>query len=701
MSSPLLPKSIDLALDFSVSITEQIRAAIEAHKPKYAWFRALNDEESEKLVERLVDLTSPKIAAYTAQITTIATETMLVASPKQLAPALSGMKLTFSVEELQECCERVLPSANLRAQLLDELDLPHIFGDTKEDERLAAYATKLKRIYNRTRDVARFDPDGKLFMVDLADHLDTPPGNCDELDFVAFGCHGTAAATLRNLEGKKQLLSIIWRGIAGQQKAVGDEIVRFMLEKQRQGRRPFGFVLGDNFYESGIPNVSQEVIDELFGRAFLDIYNSVPARGGRREPLGATYFGALGNHDYNFHGHAVLPSDGSQFASNLDRALAQVDYTYHNHFDRAWNLPYRYYCVVSPVANFFVIDTSTFLFDKRQQEWLRRAYEKLAVTKRWSFLMAHHGFVTFGKRGAGHHAEKDLGKLAKTTFTKKALKDMDRGRTGASEASVLGAAAVDLRDNVNRHIFTWFAREGMHFHFNVVAHDHFLASSLLTYDTAPGPMRRTYYVLSGGGGAWPGGAAVDTLVRLGPNLSNIDLLEKKYGFAYFKVTRETAEVNFRFVDGKNTADAWGQGEQVFSLHDANTWSPKRNDAGHKRFVQPILRGVFYKRGEGGLFHSSAYKRRYFEIMWEGGVFRYGEKPGKQGGSGNKIDLRQIDPSSCSWLSGTPAKCITLDGVELFELTFRTKSPKRTWVFAAPPEIYADLAVWIDSSLPRT
>jgi len=690
MSDPMLPKQLELNVDFGYTITDQIERAVEAQKPKYAWFRALTDEQFARLVDRLVDLAAPRISAYTARIATIATEPMFVSSPEELSHALSGMKLTFSLDELQQCCEAVLPMAKLQKQLLEELDLRHVFGDSREDLRLADYAAKVKNTYRRTGEVANHDPNGDLFMIDLPSLLGYRSSqSCNELEFVAFGCHGTAAASLKHIEGKKQLLNIIWRGIAGQQKAVGDQVVRYLRELKRRDKRPFGFILGDNFYESGIPRVSKELVDQLFSVAYADIYNP-PGKKGQRDPV-TTYFAALGNHDYNFHGHAVLPEDGSEFANNLDRALAQVDYSYRRGSETGWVLPYRYYCVVSPVANFFVIDTSTLLFDKKQQEWLKRVYDKIGGSNRWNFLMAHHGFVTFGKRGAGHHAEKDLGKLAKTTFTKRALKD--RGRTGASETEALGAAATGLRDNVNRHIFTWIVNSGMHFHFNVVAHDHFLASALLTYDMPTGDLRRTYYVLSGGGGAWPGGANLDTLVRLGPNLANIDLLEKRYGFATFKVTRDRVAVNYRVVDKNQAHDVWST-PKTFPLNDGNLWAPSQFDAHHKSRVQPTLRGVFYKRGEGGLFHSFAYRRRYFEIGYKSPVFRYGEKPGK---FENSIQLQYLDRSSRSWASGEPARRVTVDGVDgLFELSFRTTRPRRTWIFAVPPEIYADLVAWLDS-----
>lgn len=677
----MLPRQLELDVDLGSAITDQIARAVEAQKPKYAWFRALSDEQLDRLVHRLVDLAAPRIAAYEARLRTNAVER---------SHAQAGAKLTFSLDELQHCCEAVLPMASLQNQLLEELDIRHIFGDTKEDERLAEYAAKVKKAYPRTGEAGIRDPDGKLFMIDLPALLGSDaPERCTALEFVAFGCHGTAAASLKNVEGGKQLLSVLWRGIAGQQKAVGDQVVRHLRERKRDGKKPFGFLLGDNFYENGIPKVSPEIVDRIFSVAYADIYNPVGKKG--EGDLAAVYLAALGNHDYNFHGHAVLPEDGSELANNLDRALAQVDYSHRRGAETGWVLPYRYYCAVSPVANFFVIDTSTLLFDKRQQEWLKTVYEKLGGTKRWSFLMAHHGFVTFGKRGAGELAEWDLAELARTSFTKKALES--RGRTGASETEALGAAATGLRDNVNRHIFTWITNAGMHFHFNVVAHDHFLASALLTYDMPQGDLRRTYYVLSGGGGAWPGSANLDTLVRLGPNLANIDLLEKRYGFAIFDVTQDEVALNFRIVEKRQAHDAWST-PKSFRLADSHLWAPSRNDAHHKSRVQPVLRGVFYERGEGGLFLGHGYRRRYFEIGYGTRVFRHGEKPGK---FEHSIRLDSLDRSSRSWTATEPARRVTVDGVEgLFELSFRTTRPRRTWTFAVPPEIYPDLVAWLDS-----
>lgn len=699
MPSPLLPKELELPIDLGETLTSQIRAALEKLRPRYAWFLALSDPQLDRLASRLVDLAAPKVQLHTARVGALVDSGL--ATAEMAAPMLAGTTLQFSLDELQQCCEELLPVAALRALLLEELDIHHIFGDSGEETRLAKYAALTKSSFTRSREVSRFDPDGKLFVIDLPDLLGVPWASVNELDFSALGCHGTCAASFSNLEAANQLPNIVWRGIAGKQKSVGDEVVRWHQAMKAKGKRSFGFILGDNFYESGIPRTEPARVDELFQKAFVDVYNSIPGRGGSR-PLGVQYFGLLGNHDYNFHGHAAVPGDGSVFADNLDRAIAQIDYGYRHAATSGWQMPYRYYCAVSPVANFFVIDSTTFLFDKRQQAWLRTVYEKLATTRRWSFLMAHHGYVTFGKRGSGHHAEKELGKLAQTAHTSRARREIDRGGTGATEAKALGVAATDLRDNVNRHIFTWFAREGMHFHFNVVAHDHFLASAMLTYDVAGGGggLRRTYYVLSGGGGATPGGGNLDTLVRNGPNCANIDMLESKFGFATFKVSRDSAELNFRFVDGSRAADAWGAGEEVLALSDDTLWRPATLASEHKRLAQPTLRGVFYKRGEGGLLHSAAYQRRYFETSWASGTFRYAEKPGKVGRSGNEIDLRQMDPGSRSWANGAAATVVTVKGVEgLYELTFRTTRPARTWVFAVPPDVYPDMTAWLDSSIP--
>ena len=689
MPHPMLPSELELTIDPKGSIRNQVEEGLKAQRKKYAWFRALTDEQLGRLADRLANLAAYQLAGHQTRLESMAEAGLIDARDAERMS--KGLRVAFSPEQLQQCCEALLPMVQLQKKLLEELDLRHIFGDAQEDQRRAKYAAKIKSAFDRQRDVKTHDPNGELFMIDLLDTLGYGPSeNADKLEFVAFGCHGTAAASLRHIEGTKQLFNIIWRGIAGRQKEVGEQVVQWVAEKGSSAKRRFGFLLGDNFYESGVPRVSDEVIDELFFKAYLDIYNPID---GKKTRGATTYFAALGNHDYNFHGHAVLPEDGGQFASNLDRALAQVDYTYRNPYS-GWVLPYRYYCLVSPMANFFVIDSSTFLFDKRQQEWLKKVYGKIGALNRWNFLMSHHGFVTFGSRGSGHHAAKDIRGLTKTSFTKRALRD--RGRTGAGETEALAAAATGLRENVNRYLFTWIANEGMHFHFNVVAHDHFMASALLTYDMPGSGLRRTYFVLSGGGGASSGGANLDTLVALGPNLANIDFIEKKFGFATFTVSQDRVELNYRIVEKRQAHDAW-ETARTFRLSDTEFWAPSRSDIFHKQKAQPILRGVFYKRGEGGLLHSSAYRRRYFEIEYGKSIFRYGEKPGKLV---NSIDLRHAVFSSRSWRpNAEPARSVTIDGVEgLLELSFRTTQPKRTWVFAAPPEIFADLALWLEEGM---
>jgi len=691
MPHPMLPSELELTIDPKGSIRNQVEEGLKAQRKKYAWFRALTDEQLGRLADRLANLAAYQLAGHQTRLESMAEAGLIDARDAERMS--KGLRVAFSPEQLQQCCEALLPMVQLQKKLLEELDLRHIFGDAQEDQRRAKYAAKIKAAYDRTPLIQAHDPKGELFMLDLLDTLGHSQGErVNALDFVAFGCHGTAAASLRHMEGRKQLLNIIWRGIAGRQKEVGEQVVQW-VERKANGsakNKPFGFLLGDNFYESGIPRVSNDVVDQIFSKAFEEIYQPSTDKGVRGA---TTYFAALGNHDYNFHGHAVLPEDGSQFASNLDRALAQVEYTYRSSLG-GWVLPYRYYCLVSPIANFFVIDSSTFLFDKKQQDWLKQAYAKIGRSNRWNFLMSHHGFVTFGSRGSGHYASKDIRGLTKTSFTKKALRE--RGRTGAGETEALAAAATGLRENVNRYLFAWIVNEGMHFHFNVVAHDHFMASALLTYDMPGKGLRRTYFVLSGGGGASSGGANLDTLVALGPNLANIDFLEKKYGFATFSVSQDQVELNFRIVEKKQSHDAW-ETSRKFRLSDGEFWMPPRNDGHYKQKAQPVLRGVFYKRGEGGLFHSSAYRRRYFEIEYGKSIFRYGEKPGKLV---NSIDLRHAVFSSRSWRpKAEPARSVTIDGVEgLLELSFRTTQPKRTWVFAAPPEIFADLALWLEEGM---
>ncbi|MEN9797958.1 MAG: hypothetical protein RL653_1654, partial [Pseudomonadota bacterium] len=348
-------------------------------------------------------------------------------------------------------------------------------------------------------------------------------------------------------------------------------------------------------------------------------------------PLAIPYFGLLGNHDYNFHGHAAIARDGGRLAQNMDRAIAQVDYGYRNGA-RHWHMPYRYYLVTSAHADFFCIDTATLLFDKTQQEWLKTVYAERASNRKWKFLMGHHGYVTFGKRGAGTKAEKDITGLVKTAHTKAAARALaEKGVTSATEEQMAGSAALGLQGNINKHVFTWCVGAGLHFHFNVVAHDHFSASALLTYDFPDGTFRRTYYVLAGGGGAYVGGGSLESLVALGPNCANVDLMEKKHGFATFKVSAASVDLNFRLHDGGKWEDAWDDPKQ-FRKDAPHYWQVNTGGAALgtalKRVANPVLRGVFLKRGGSGTFSNPAFQRRYFEIEWGSSNFWYGQKPGE-------------------------------------------------------------------------
>lgn len=525
-----------------------------------------------------------------------------------------------------------------------------------EDDRSEDYAAKLRSRYARSPELEALDPDGRLFLISLPELLGLSAwSELRELSFAASGCQGTMAARLSIKEGWRQVPNIIWRRLFGKQRAVARAVVAYVDEQRRLDKSVIGFVLGDNFYESGIPDVSDRVVDSLFEKAFVNLYNPLSEDGARTR---APFFAALGNHDHNFHDHAIVREDATHFAENLGRALAQVDYGYRQPRS-GWEMPYRYYCVVSPIANFFVIDSTTLLFDTKQQEWLQRAYGALAGQDRWALLVSHHGLVTFGKRGR--------------------------------EGAVGDASTTFPSGRVNRDIFSWLVRHGLHFHFNIAAHDHFLASAWLAYRDTLGRWRRTYHVLSGGGGAWPGSEDLETLMRLGHNLGNLDIVERGHGFATFDMTKDKARVGFRLVKGGGKRISVVQLPLELSLSKDGAWAPADMSPTSKKDVQPFLRGVIHERR--GLC-DFGYRRRYFEIRYGSRELLYGERPGRLE---RRIDLGQIDKKSRSWHSQGPSREIGIGGIDgAIEISFVTLNPERRWVFAISPEIYEDFTAWLDS-----
>ncbi len=136
---------------------------------------------------------------------------------------------------------------------------------------------------------------------------------------------------------------------------------------------PLAFVLllGDNFYEDGVKSTT----DPQWQTKFEKMYDAAA--------LNVPFYAVLGNHDYR------------------ENAEAQVDYTKAAPGSR-WRMPARYYGVGCTLADgstvdLFGLDTSTWVSDAAQRQWLDRALD--ASTARWKIVFGHHPVYSNGHHG--------------------------------------------------------------------------------------------------------------------------------------------------------------------------------------------------------------------------------------------------------------------------------------------------------------
>ena len=142
------------------------------------------------------------------------------------------------------------------------------------------------------------------------------------------------------------------KGNAGQMQ-VADAMSSF-CEVQRCD---FAFLLGDNFYQSGVKSVDDPKFQSHFELPY--------AR------MGIEFWAILGNHDYGF-------------GLSRGNVQAQVKYTANSRF---WRMPSRYYSFETHGIEFIAIDTVALDRDTTQQEWLS---SKLATPKKGHRVVLGH-----------------------------------------------------------------------------------------------------------------------------------------------------------------------------------------------------------------------------------------------------------------------------------------------------------------------
>ena len=127
--------------------------------------------------------------------------------------------------------------------------------------------------------------------------------------------------------------------------------------------RPFtlGLTLGDNFYSVGMESPA----DPRWQTQWEDIYG----------PLGITFYGALGNHDW---GHPDSPAAEILYSSK----------------STTWRMPSSYYTFTAGPVQFFALDTQSVAQSEQQLQWLDRELGR--STAMWKVVYGHHPIYSGG-----------------------------------------------------------------------------------------------------------------------------------------------------------------------------------------------------------------------------------------------------------------------------------------------------------------
>ena len=138
------------------------------------------------------------------------------------------------------------------------------------------------------------------------------------------------------------------------------------------------FLLGDNIYPGGCKDVK----DKQFQTKFEDIYQTI----------NLPFYLCLGNHDYGLS-YNPLSKD---FLKN--NSLVQVEYSKHS---EKWNMPAKYYNVIQPPCEYFMIDTNfDILNESTIQKQLVSVQKMIQSSKQpWKILCGHHTFRSVGGHG--------------------------------------------------------------------------------------------------------------------------------------------------------------------------------------------------------------------------------------------------------------------------------------------------------------
>ncbi|WP_299003835.1 metallophosphoesterase [uncultured Shewanella sp.] len=286
---------------------------------------------------------------------------------------------------------------------------------------------------------------------------------------------------------------------------------------------PITFILGDNFYDDGL---STNWNFTRYEKAMRDINSNRDKSSNLyrftrdfSEPYGLMQcFVVLGNHDAYIHTWSCWGEEsGKSFASNfmaarknyfstpdrtIARELSQVRLTYMEEVNpyMAWNMPYRYYALFSEKADFFVLDSNSFLFDLEQKYYLIDRYKqslrrdtearKNKKEPNTKILVLHHPFLAAGKR---------LNKPEDAVKYQKAFgmhgRVPSKGEIGNMIKDEIFRLNVSEDDNNPKF---------MRFDIILCAHDHLLSIDSLPMPSTLSEVPLTQVISGGGGGKLSG-----------------------------------------------------------------------------------------------------------------------------------------------------------------------------------------------------
>lgn len=281
----------------------------------------------------------------------------------------------------------------------------------------------------------------------------------------------------------------------------------------------FNFLLGDNFYHFGTTDPRSKQFTTCFHRFF----KNVPA------------YAILGNHDYNMHGQAKGPlgifKAPHPRMRKIYRAMCQVYHSYianwdHdtliNEFPHQWNMPFRYYSLVSLKTNtvFICIDSNTLPFDTVQQEWLCKTYHRLKQATngaaRNMILVSHHPLEYYGERAIKpnewkKYVQDDLRsqrfpqepKLYRYTHAANGDGSINITDTIQIENPVFGAQELNQNKTIGHYLKYFLEQNNLVFSVIFAAHEHLLAYEKIHmhYTSTHVTNHTIHQFVSGAGGA--------------------------------------------------------------------------------------------------------------------------------------------------------------------------------------------------------